>query len=111
SNDVVHPEAGEEPGEGHRAHLTPSQTEHLLLEYLCMRKPKVDWKKLAELSNVTHSAARTAFTKGRRSLEKWEEKRTAEAGTKKSEKDEGDTEDPGEDVEAGHAEETKNYIM
>ncbi|KAJ5170398.1 uncharacterized protein N7500_003181 [Penicillium coprophilum] len=65
--------------------LTPSQTEHLLMGYLCMKKSKLDWKKLAEFSNVTPDSARTTFTKARRTLEKWEEKRTAGAVTKEAE--------------------------
>ncbi|KXG53724.1 uncharacterized protein PGRI_007740 [Penicillium griseofulvum] len=68
--------------------LTPSQTEHLLMGYLCMPKPKVDWKKLGELNHVTPSSARTVFTNARRSLERWEEKRTAGATPKKNEQTE-----------------------
>ncbi|KAJ6180546.1 hypothetical protein N7519_011007 [Penicillium mononematosum] len=68
--------------------LTPSQAEHLLLGYLCMRKPEVDWKKLAELSSFTPSSATTVFTKARRRLEKWEENRTA--GTAYKGSDEAD---------------------
>ncbi|CAI7663308.1 unnamed protein product [Penicillium glandicola] len=95
------------------AGLTPGQTEHLLLGYLCMQKPKIDWKKLAELSNVTPSSARTVFTRGRRSLEKWE-KRIAgpatkeEAGEADDEEDADHTKDSDEAVEAAHAEDTEN---
>ncbi|OQD64490.1 hypothetical protein PENPOL_c007G03310 [Penicillium polonicum] len=69
--------------------LTSSQTEYLVMGYLCMEKSKVDWKKLAELCNVTPSSARTVFTKGRRCLEKWEEKRTGGAAIKQAEEAEG----------------------
>ncbi|KAJ5206944.1 hypothetical protein N7491_002426 [Penicillium cf. griseofulvum] len=82
--------------------LTPSQTEHLLMGYLCMPRPKIDWKKLGELSNVTPSSARTVFTNARRNLERWEEKRTAGAITKENEQAEDDhehVEDAHEDIE------------
>ncbi|KAJ5187481.1 hypothetical protein N7449_010475 [Penicillium cf. viridicatum] len=103
--------------------LTPSQTEHLVMGYLCMEKRKVDWKKLGELCNVTPPSARTVFTKGRRCLEKWEEKRSARATieeakeakeaeeveeVEEAEEDEDDNEDSDEAVEAAHAEDTEN---
>ncbi|KAJ5617755.1 hypothetical protein N7537_002869 [Penicillium hordei] len=100
--------------------LTPSQTEHLLMGYLCMEKPKVDWKKLGELCNVTPSSARTVFTKGRRCLERWEENRGARAVIKEAEEPEeleeveeaeeheGDNENSDGAVEAAHAEDTEH---
>ncbi|KAJ5503359.1 hypothetical protein N7463_006233 [Penicillium fimorum] len=90
--------------------LTPSQTDHLLMGYLCMQKPKLDWKKLAELINVTPASARSAFSKARRTLEKWE-KRTTGVVTKEAaqaEENEKDTEDGMEAMEAAHAEDTEN---
>ncbi|KAF3030722.1 hypothetical protein E8E15_010750 [Penicillium rubens] len=88
--------------------LTPSQAEHLLLGYLCMQKPEanessrqVDWNKLAELSNVTPSSARTVFTKARRRLEKWEENRTAGMAYKGS--DEADEAEQDVATETAHA--------
>ncbi|OQE87064.1 hypothetical protein PENNAL_c0020G00879 [Penicillium nalgiovense] len=71
--------------------LTPSQAEHLLLGYLCMQKPEVDCKKLAELCDVTPSSARTVFTKARRKLEKWEEKRTTGANKEADEAEQDGT--------------------
>ncbi|KAJ9489505.1 hypothetical protein VN97_g3766 [Penicillium thymicola] len=106
--------------------LSPSQIEHLVMAYLCMEKPKVDWEKLGELCKVTPSSARTVFTKSRRCLEKWEEQRTAGAATKEAEEaeeagedeeveeteeteeDEDDNENSVEAVEAAHAEDPKN---
>ncbi|KAJ5977175.1 hypothetical protein N7501_000517 [Penicillium viridicatum] len=103
--------------------LTASQAEYLVMGYLCVEKTKVDWKKLAELCNVTPSSARTVFTKGRRCLEKWEEKRTAGATIKQAEEvekteeaeeveeaeeDEDDIEDSDDAVEAANAEDGEN---
>ncbi|KAJ5509385.1 hypothetical protein N7527_011528 [Penicillium freii] len=109
--------------------LTSSQTEYLVMGYLCMEKSKVDWKKLAELCNVTPSSARTVFTKGRRCLEKWEEKRTAGTAIKpaeegeeaeeaaeveeieeieETEENEDDIEDSDDAVEAANAEDAEN---
>ncbi|KAJ5373956.1 hypothetical protein N7517_005962 [Penicillium concentricum] len=90
--------------------LTPSQMDHLLMGYLCMHKPKIDWKKLADLSNVTPASARSLFSKARRTLEKWEEQRTAGVATKETEQaeDERDTEDVTEAMEDAHVEDTEN---
>ncbi|KAJ5920482.1 hypothetical protein N7516_011340 [Penicillium verrucosum] len=84
--------------------LSPSQMEHLVMAYLCMEKPKVDWKKLGEFCKVTPSSARTVFTKSRRCLERWEDQRTAGAATKEAE----ETEEAGEDEEVEQTEETKH---
>ncbi|KAJ5824169.1 hypothetical protein N7447_006509 [Penicillium robsamsonii] len=87
--------------------LTPSQTDHLLMGYLCMQKPK----KLAGLINVTPASAKSAFGKARRTLEKWEEKRTAGVVTKhaaQDEEDEKDTEDAMEATENAQAKDTEN---
>ncbi|KAJ5486105.1 hypothetical protein N7530_000405 [Penicillium desertorum] len=86
--------------------LIPSQAEHLLLGYLCMPKPEVDWKKLAELCDVTPSSARTVFTKARRQLEKWEEKRAAEAV--KKEANEADEAEQDAATETAHADNDQN---
>ncbi|OQE02382.1 hypothetical protein PENSOL_c002G02495 [Penicillium solitum] len=101
--------------------LTPSQTQHLVMGYLCMEKSKqVDWKKLGELCNVSTSSARTVFTKARRRLEKWEEQIAAAAAIKEVEEageareagetgeDEGDNKDSDEAVEAAHAQDAEN---
>lgn len=84
---------------------------------------QVDWKKLGELCNVTPPSARTVFTKGRRCLEKWEEKRSARTTieeakdakeaeeveeVEEAEEDEDDNEDSDEAVESAHAEDTEN---
>ncbi|CRL29892.1 unnamed protein product [Penicillium camemberti] len=83
--------------------LTPSQTEHLVMAYLCMEKTKVDWKKLGELCNVTPASARTVFGRAKRCLEKWEEQRAAAAAIKEAEEAEDDEENEDDDEDSDGA--------
>ena len=69
---------------------------------------QVDWKKLGELSKVTPSSARTVFTKGRRTLEKWEERVIAEATKKVEEDGQVEEDNPDGALEAAHVEDTEN---
>ncbi|KAL2698961.1 hypothetical protein AAEP93_010349 [Penicillium crustosum] len=99
--------------------LTPSQTERLVMGYLCMEKNKVNWKKLGELCNVKPSSARTVFTEARRCLEKWEEQRIAAVAIKEAEEveeveeveeaeeDEEDDKDSDEAMEAARGHDTE----
>ncbi|KAF9247633.1 hypothetical protein DTO013E5_4638 [Penicillium roqueforti] len=76
--------------------------------YLCMQKPKIDRKKLGALSKVTPSSVRTVHTKGRRTLEKWEETVISGATKKAEEHERIDEDNPDEAVEAAHVEDTEN---
>ncbi|KAJ5791614.1 uncharacterized protein N7518_008625 [Penicillium psychrosexuale] len=59
-------------------------------------------------SKVTPSSARTVFTKGRRTLEKWEERVIAGATKKAEEHERIDEDNPDEAGEAAHVEDTEN---